>query len=435
MVSTPNQIIDRTSMIFKKTTLLLVALISSITVAQEQITPQKNNSNFIGIGYTIGQTMPPISIYPETKNQQGIDLSFGTTTSDKGHWAELLNYPKTGVLLSYADFGNREKVGYGISVMPFFDFGMLNTITNRLRFQVGLGGSYNNLIYDKVTNPGNHAISTHLTWAFRTFLYYDVVHRKDFNIKIGAGLTHFSNGHTRWPNLGLNSYLATVKTEFHFTKNTIPLAEETSDNTSPELQNYYGTRLGLGQKTLFRNYNTLKDVYTASFDIGRIWNRSFKYGLSCYYRFYEDYYDYIKEEGSIITTHFPELKKNPFQSATAFGVFSTVEVLIDHFSVEAALGINLYKPAYKMDWDLNNGGYTATSYAPKEFGVKAKIKQHVSSRLGLRYYAITAKKAPQHNVYVAATINSNLGQADFSEVSIGYVYCPPRILKASYFKI
>jgi hypothetical protein len=132
-------------------------------------------------------------------------------------------------LLSYADFGNQEKVGYGITIMPFFDFGVLNRVTKRIRFQVGLGGSYNDLIYDKVNNPGNHAISTHFTWAFRSFLYYDLIQRKDFNLKIGGGLTHFSNGHTRWPNLGLNSYLASLKTEFNFTKNTLPLSEGTAD--------------------------------------------------------------------------------------------------------------------------------------------------------------------------------------------------------------
>lgn len=411
-------------MILKKTTVLVIALISSIVVAQESITTTKNNFNFIGMGYTIGQTMSPISIYPETKNQQGFDLTLGTTTYEKGSWAKLLNYPKTGILLSYADFGNQEKVGYGITLMPFVDFGVLNKVTDRIRFQVGLGGSYNNLIYDKITHPGNHAISTHFTWAFRSFLYYDVVHRKDFNLKIGGGLTHFSNGHTRWPNLGLNSYLAAIKTEFNFTKNTIPLSEETADTDSSETQTYFTTRLGFGQKTLFRNYNSLKNVYTASFGVGRIKNRSLKYGLSFYYRFYEDYYDYIKEEGDIITTHFPKLTKNPFQNASALGLFSNCEILINHFSVEAALGINLYKPAYKLDWYVNNGSYTSTGYIADEFGAKAKIKQYISSRLGLRYYAITAKKAPKHNVFIAATINSNLGQADFSELSFGYVFCP-----------
>lgn len=411
-------------MILKKTTVLLIALISSITAAQESITTTKTNFNFIGIGYTMGETMPPISIYPETKIQQGFDLTLGTTTYENDSWGKLLNYPKIGLLLSYADFGNQQKVGYGITAMPFLDFGVLNKVTDRIRFQVGLGGSYNNLIYDKVTNPGNHAVSTHFTWAFRSFLYYDLVHRKDFNLKIGGGLTHFSNGHTRWPNLGLNSYLATVKTEFNFTKNPISLSNEATDSDSNETQTFYTTRLGLGQKTLFRNYNSLKNVYTASFGLGKIKNKSFKYGLSFYYRFYEDYYDYIKEEGSVVTTHFPKLTNNPFQNASAFGLFSNCEVLINHFSIEAELGINLYKPAYKLDWYLNNGSYTGTGYIADEFGTKAKIKQYVSSRLGLRYYAITAKKEPQHNVFIAANINANLGQADFSEISFGYVFCP-----------
>lgn len=411
-------------MILKKPTLLLIALIiCSITTAQESTSTTKKNFNFIGLGYTIGQTMSPISIFPETKSQQGFDITLGTTTFGNESWAKLLNYPKTGILLSYADFGNQEKVGYGITIMPFLDFGILNKITNRIRFQVGLGTSYNNLIYDKETNPGNHAVSTDFTWAFRSFLYYDLVHRKDFNLKIGGGLTHFSNGHTRWPNLGLNSYLATIKTEFNFAKKAIPLSKEITETDSPETQIYYSTRLGLGKKTLFRNYNSLKDVYTISFGIGRIKNKSFKYGLNFYYRFYEDYYDYIKEEGSLITTHFQDLTSNPFQNATAFGLFSSCEVLINHFSVEAELGINIYKPAYKLDWHVNNGGYTESDIAA-EFGAQAKIKKYLSSRLGLRYYAITTKKAPQHNIFIAANINSNLIQADFSELSFGYVYSP-----------
>ncbi|MEM0576868.1 acyloxyacyl hydrolase [Flavobacterium polysaccharolyticum] len=411
-------------MILKKTTVFLIVLISSITTAQESIITTKKNFNFIGVGYSMGQTMPPLSIYPETKIQKGFDLTLGTTTYEKDSWAKLLNYPKTGILLSYADFGNQEKVGYGITIMPFFDFGILNKVTDRIRFQIGLGGSYNNLIYNKVTNYGNHAISTHFNWAFRSFLYYDLLHRKDINLKIGGGFTHFSNGHTRWPNLGLNSFLATVKTEFNFTKNTLNLSEDTPDSYSSETQTYYTTRLGFGQKTLYRNYNSLKNVYTASFGMGRIKNKSFKYGLSFYYRFYEDYYDFIKEEGNIITTNFPKLTNNPFQNATAIGIFSNCEVLINHFSVEAELGINLYKPAYKLDWYVNNGSYTATGYIADEFGTKAKTKQYISSRLGFRYYAITAKKAPKHNVFIAANINSNLGQADFSELSFGYVYSP-----------
>ena len=42
--------------------------------------------------------------------------------------------------------------------------------------------------------------------------------------------------------------------------------------------------------------------------------------------------------------------------------------------------------------------------------------------MGLKYYIINTKKKPKHNIYLSAHINSNLGQADFSELSLGYVY-------------
>lgn len=410
-------------MLLRKTIVYAAILVSSITVAQGNSTTITNNQ-FVGFGYTFGQTMAPLSIYPETKAQLGFDLTYGRTTFGNQDWAKLLNYPKTGVLLSYADFGNQDKVGFGITVMPFFEFGLLNSITNRMRFQVGLGGSYNNLIYDKVNNTGNHAVSKHLNWAFRSFLYYDVIRHKDFNIKIGAGLTHFSNGHTRWPNLGLNSYLGTVKTEFNFAKNSIIESNNESQPSLSNTQTYYTSRIGFGQKTLYRNYNSLKNVYTSSFGIGKIKNNALKYGLSLYYRFYEDYYDYIKEGDDVVNTNFPELTKRPFQNASALGLFADCEILINHFSVEAGLGVNLYKPAYKLDWFVNNGSYTNDGYIADEFGTKAKLKQYISSRLGLRYYAISAKKAPAHNAFVAATINANMGQADFSELSVGYVFCP-----------
>jgi len=40
-------------------------------------------------------------------------------------------------------------------------------------------------------------------------------------------------------------------------------------------------------------------------------------------------------------------------------------------------------------------------------------------------YAINTNKAPQHNVFLGAFINSNFGQADFSEITLGYMYSLP----------
>ncbi|MGL2994609.1 acyloxyacyl hydrolase [Flavobacterium sp. TSSA_36] len=411
-------------MVLKRITVIFIGLISTIGIAQESNTTHKDQVTSLGVGFSIGKTIPSISIFPATENQKGFDVSIAKTTFDNHTWAKALHYPKTGLLFSLADFGNTQQVGYGFTLMPYLDFGVLNKCTNRLRFQIGLGASYNNVIYDKVTNPGNFGISTHFTWAFRSFIYYDIIHKKDFSVKIGGGATHFSNGHTRLPNHGLNSFLATVKTDFNLSRSPLQTSSSSEDHDDSANQYYFSTRLGLGQKVLARDFNERKNTYTLSLAVGRIKNKTYKYGFGVYYRFYEDYYDYIKESGTVITTKFPTLKNNPYHNATALGVFSNFEVLMNHFSIETELGLNLYKPAYKLDWYLNNGGSSTGVYVAKEFGTKAKIKQYISSRLGFRYYAITANKAPKHNLFVAANINANLGQADFSELSLGYVYSP-----------
>lgn len=407
---------------YLKIVIPLFLLFYNVPLKAQENQPKRNYS-FLGLGYSYGKILPSISIFPSSKQQQSFDLMYGITTyGENKHWAKHLNYPITGLLFSYSDFGNPKQLGVGLTLMPFFDCGVFNSFTKRIRFQVGIGGSYNNVIFDKATNSGNYGITTHITWAFRAFMYYNLAQTKDYSIKIGAGATHFSNGHTRLPNHGLNSVLATIKTELYFPKTetsvlTNDLAQTNNEN---DYQNYFSTRFGLGIRVLSRNDDLKNQVFTSSFSFGKIKNRTFKYGLGFFYRFYKDYYDYIKEDGPFIKENFPNFKQHPTQYSSAIGVFSNFEILMNHFSLETELGVNLYKPAYKMDWQLNE----SLSNSPKEFGVKAKLKNVISSRLGLRYYALNTKNSPTHNLFLAANINSNLGQADFSELSFGYVYSP-----------
>ena len=87
----------------------------------------------------------------------------------------------------------------------------------------------------------------------------------------------------------------------------------------------------------------------------------------------------------------------------------------------------MFKPAYKIDWRINEGWDNAPRDIPGnwvygEFTTKYQLKQIVYSRLGLKYYLLGTDQVPTHNIYVGAHINANLGQADFSEVSLGYTY-------------
>ena len=101
--------------------------------------------------------------------------------------------------------------------------------------------------------------------------------------------------------------------------------------------------------------------------------------------------------------------------------------MLNHIGIDLQIGINLHKPAYKIDWRINQGWDNtpreiSETWMLGEYNTKYKLKQLISTRLGLKYYLIGTINKPKHNVYAGCYINANLGQADFAELSLGYVY-------------
>lgn len=374
----------------------------------------------------IGKTLEANTDFPKTNLQHAIFFSLGhyNFNSDK-EWAARLKFPKTGLSFGYTDFGNAEKVGRAYTIMPFMEFSILQQRIPGLNLQIGFGASYADTQYDSIANPFNRAITTKINWSFRSFLYYDLFSSKKTDWRFGLGYLHHSNGHTNLPNQGLNSLAASFSAKID-TKKEVSQTPKTH-NFKDKSQTYFSTRIGLGQNVLSEKFNTKKEVFTIAASVGKIINNTFKFGGGFYYRFYEHYYDYINNNEALIEEQFPHFKDNPFGYATNFGLFATSELLIDHFGFEFDLGVNIYKPFYKIDWQLNQGysypdGNGGTVEVLGELDWYYEIKRTVSSRMGIKYYLWTTSKAPKHNIFVGAHINANLGQADFTELSIGYVY-------------
>ena len=158
-------------------------------------------------------------------------------------------------------------------------------------------------------------------------------------------------------------------------------------------------------------------------------NKTYKLGIGFYYRYYDHYYDYIKNNESLVQDgrEFEGFRKNPWYNATALGITINGEFLLNHIGIDLQIGANVFKPAYKIDWRINEGWDNTPREIPEdwvlgEYTTKFKLKHIISSRMGLKYYLFGNDDTPTHNLFVAAHINSNLGQADFTEFSLGYVY-------------
>lgn len=374
----------------------------------------------------LGKTLEANTDFPETSLQKNVFFSFGRYNfNPRKEWAARLNYPKTGLSIGFTDFGNSEKVGFAYTLIPFIEFPILKNTLSGLNLQIGLGGSYMDTQYNLETNPFNRAVTTKINWSFRSFLYYDVFKTDKTDWRFGLGYLHHSNGHTNLPNQGLNSLVAGVSAKID-SKQNLDVLDETHTYKSKS-QTYVSTRLGIGQNVLSEKFNSKKEVYSFAMSAGKIINNTFKFGGGFYYRFYEHYYDYINNNEALVEAQFPNFRDNPYGYATNFGLFATSELLLDHIGFEFDLGLNIHKPFYKIDWQLNQGysfqnndGETVEVLG--ELDWYYEIKRTVSARMGLKYYVWSTNKAPKYNIFIGAHINSNLGQADFTELSFGYVY-------------
>lgn len=395
-----------------------LAFVVSFLQAQNA-TPSSNH--YISPEIAIGKTMEANTDFPKTNLQTGFFLSYGSyNNKNTSEWAQQLNRPKTGIIIGFSDFGNTDQVGRAYSFMPFIEL----TPLRKLHVNAGIGTSYIDTQFDAITNPDNKASTTKVNWTFRSFLYYDLFKTSHIDWRLGLGYAHHSNGHTRLPNQGLNSFLASFSANINMSKSPI-ITDDISKTRSR--QTYYSMRFGYGINVLSKFINDRKSVYTIAMEYGKIYNKTYKLGFGFYYRFYEHYYDYIKNDGELVVEDYPIFQDNPFGYATNFGLFVTTELLLGHVGVEFDIGFNIYKPFYKVDWRLNQGyDYVNrngdTIVVLGELDWYYEIKRTITSRLGLKYYLINTNKAPKHNIFIGAHINANLGQADFTGFSLGYVH-------------
>ena len=399
---------------FLKVLFFLVSIFAKETIFSQTI---------INAEYLVGKTSPANIFFPELDLNQTASISIGKKHIENISWINELNFPETGVTLEYTNYGNQRSIGSSFSLLPYLELPLFKSKTNKLRLNSAMGVSYFNKIYSESENWQNKAISTHFTWSYRMFLYYDLFTNSNIKTRASLGYTHHSNGHLKWPNNGLNTFLIGLNFKIQKLEKTTN-TNEGIDQENIKSKSFYSFKTGIGQQSLSRLQNTNKEVYTTSFSYGKIYKNTYKIGVGLFYNFYENYYDYIKNNGFFVKEEYPELKNNIIYNSSAYGVFINGEILMNHIGIEAQLGINIDKPFYKIDYRINSEVYNnqTNGYDIGELDNGYKIKRFVSGKLGIKYYLLNTKNSPKNNISIGANICSNLGQADYSEMNIGYTY-------------
>lgn len=406
---------------------ILIVFISFAGLAQREAT-WKKNTLFLAPEFLVGKTMEANEGFPKTSLQKQLVIGLGRNhENNPQQWARELNGPRTGLSLGFTDFGQRDSLGYALTALTFIEYQAFGS--ERWNLLTGIGASYFTQKYDPENNPLNRAVTTNVTWAFRMYLHYTLLQAEKVDWRVGIGYSHHSNGHTRLLNQGYNSFLLSFSALIH---NKARSAQKDIQSPIPyhhSTYSYYSLRGGLGQQAFALAFNNRENVYTLALEYGKVYNNTYKVGVGLFYRFYRHYYEYIRNNESLVQpgSDFDYFRGNPWYYASNFGMSLHGEVFLNHIGIDLQLGYNFLKPAYKLDWRINEGWDNTPREIPKywllgELDGTYKIKHRISSRLGLKYYLIGMEQAPENNFYLGIHLNANLGQADFTELSLGFVH-------------
>jgi len=397
--------LELTMVSYLKLTLLFFSF-PSFSYAQET---ENTNSHFIEPAYMFGKVLPMSTgfTFPETTYQQVATINFGVVNNDTTKWGKYYNLPESGIMLLYSTLGNNDVLGHQFGVLPFISLRIFNKLKNPFQLKLGAGVSYFTHRFDSIGNPQNEIIGSQFTWDVKVFLYKSIYKKDGFSLKLGAGFSHESNGHTRLPNLGVNSPMVSFSGQFynkkeanHFKPNRIK-----RQNVSPK--KYYITwEEGFGfheqDETEGPVMGELKPVYSADLSAGILFNKHIKLRGGFTYRYYQTYYDHI------IKTNDTELISQSKWNSSNVSFYLGNEFLMGHIGIDMLLGINLHKPFYQK-------------YNPST-AIGTTLQKRLLTRIGANLYLINTHKLPKHNIFIGAHIKANMAKADYTDLTIGYTF-------------
>jgi hypothetical protein len=132
------------------------------------------------------------------------EINFGKQTHGEKSWQSLYNYPVMGIAYWYAGLADPEVLGSAHALYPYLNFHLYEKRCFELNFRFGAGLGYLTRKFDRLENYKDIAIGSHVNITINMFYEFKWMLLKKILASGGIGITHFSNGAFKTPNLGIN---------------------------------------------------------------------------------------------------------------------------------------------------------------------------------------------------------------------------------------
>jgi hypothetical protein len=300
-------------------------------------------------------------------------------------WLNYINHDSyNGVGLYFANL-REKRMGYPFSIF-LVQGARLARLHNRftLNYEFNLGYSANWKTYNAFSNQDNITIGTSENIHIGGAVFFDWAMSRRFNLRLGAGVTHFSNGASRMPNKGLNLAAGFLEVNYKLNEDGYPKTPETKPVAPPlrkridheflvtfsSRQVYYSTtNTGLPTQYLNQKYRVLETSYSPMF----VNRHKYKWGPSLNILYDESSGSYARrEQNELDGFWYDRVIKGDMKERFGVGIGLKGEITLPYVSYFANLGYNVIH------------GNERDSRFYQILGVKADIVSNIFGTFGIR---------------------------------------------------
>jgi len=270
------------------TTVCAIVMTTGLAFSQSPAPPDSGRSYFLAAKYQRGYIVKNSHRVASLINNdvQMAQLDFSILKNTQRAWDYCHCYTKTGLSLSYVDFGKPNNLGHAINLIAFTEPYL--SFSSKLQFTIrgGAGFSYLNRVYDKETNPLNIFYSTHLSFLLmlNANLYYTIT--PHVRVSLTGQYNHISNGGIKAPNWGINFPVLGLGVEVKPDHNVLaPRVKKPFTDRSPRL---FIHAIG-GLHTVNEDaYNSVKKLFVTGANVGVVKPVSLVNGFGVGFELYYD---------------------------------------------------------------------------------------------------------------------------------------------------
>jgi hypothetical protein len=292
-----------------------------------------------------------------TEKEQGKQLLYGFTldvskqTSGAKYWQADHKFPQMGLQLTGRKFHSRQNPDMAFSIIPYLEFNVLKSVFGTLQIKHGTGLAF---VSGDFTKNSSY-VGSKLNAATMLDLGFQFNMDRRSTLKVGASLSHISNGNLVQPNAGINGLLSYLQLVVY------PAGKLPSPNQNQPFTEFkkwhYRVQLACGFYDYQKEWRTLNTDIQASLLVFYQHTTRFRTGVGM-------------EAGTL-------LQRKKWRPA----LLAEEEVLIGHLVTRYGLGCYLSKPGEREGRLYEKVGIawypsSLSEHIPKLFSVGMAIKAH-----------------------------------------------------------